>query len=403
MPLVATGSRDHKRPVPRLWRVFLFLSIFLSILGSAHYYVWARLIRDPALPGAWYPLLTAAFVVLFVSLPLGMILGRRAPLWARRFLLQPAFVWLGAMFLLFVSVSATDLVQVLLSRLVFSGAGSEDPIHMSRLYGLAAALLGAGSTGLALLEGYRFRVRRVEVPLERLPESMSGFRIVQLSDVHIGPSLGAEFARRVVETCNALTPDLVVITGDLVDAPVSAIGADVAEFGKLESKHGTHFVTGNHEYYAGGEAWCSALRAIGVRVLRNERVAIGENGVSFDLAGIDDFHAFGEGHGADLGKALAGRDPNRELVLLAHQPRAAFEAARHGVGLQLSGHTHGGQIWPFSWLVKLQQPIVAGLARIQGTWVYVSRGTGYWGPPMRLGAPAEVTEITLRRAATARA
>jgi hypothetical protein len=166
----------------------------------------------------------------------------------------------------------------------------------------------------------------------------------------------------------------------------------------LRAKHGVFFVTGNHEYYSGAEEWCTELTRLGIRVLRNERVSIGDATDSFDLAGVDDHSAkrFGGGHGEDLPKALLGRDPARELVLLAHQPKTIILAQDHGVGLQLSGHTHGGQIWPWTYLVRLQQPVVAGLARFGKSFVYVSRGTGYWGPPMRLGAPSEITELTLR-------
>ena len=175
----------------------------------------------------------------------------------------------------------------------------------------------------------------------------------------------------------------------------------VAPIGKLEAKHGVFFVTGNHEYYSGVDPWIAELTRLGVRVLRNERVTIGDGADSFDLAGVDDHssHGFAPGHGPDLERALAGRDPARALVLLAHQPRQVRRAAKYGVELQLSGHTHGGQIWPWHYLVKLQQGgLLAGRYERQGTQLYVSRGTGYWGPPMRLGAPAEVT----RRAPTGR-
>jgi hypothetical protein len=160
------------------------------------------------------------------------------------------------------------------------------------------------------------------------------------------------------------------------------------------------FVTGNHEYYSGAVEWVAHLATLGVRVLRNERVSIGDEHGSFDLAGVDDYSARGlaEGHGHDMNKAMADRDPTREVVLLAHQPRSIHEAAKHGVGLQLSGHTHGGQIFPWKFLVKLQQPFVAGLDRLGSTYIYTSRGTFFWGPPVRVGAPAEVTEITLLRA-----
>jgi uncharacterized protein len=180
-----------------------------------------------------------------------------------------------------------------------------------------------------------------------------------------------------------------------VDGSVSELREHIAPLAKLRARYGVYFVTGNHEYYSGADAWCAELERIGIRVLRNERVTIGENGASFDLAGIDDHSAFGGDHGADLPRAVRGRDPTRELVLLAHQPRAIFDAVRHGVGLQLSGHTHGGQIWPWNYFVRLQQPVVSGLRRFGETWLFVSNGTGYWGPPMRLLAPAEITQIRL--------
>jgi len=167
----------------------------------------------------------------------------------------------------------------------------------------------------------------------------------------------------------------------------------------LRGRHGVYSVTGNHGYYPGAGEWVRYLPTLGVRVLRNERVSIGDGDAAFDLAGVDDWKAAGGGHRADLPRALAGRDPTRALVLLAHQPRQIDEAARLGVDLQLSGHTHGGQIWPFTYLVYLQQPYVAGLSRHRSTWIYVSRGTGYWGPPMRLAAPSEITVLRLRSAA----
>jgi len=236
------------------------------------------------------------------------------------------------------------------------------------------------------------------VSLARLPPALSGTRIVHLSDVHVGPTIQRAFIETIVAQCNALAADLIVITGDLVDGSVEELREHVAPLSSLRAKYGVFFVTGNHEYYSGAADWCGELERLGVRVLRNERVSIGDETASFDLAGVDDHsaHRFGNGHGEDLPKALRGRDLSRELVLLAHQPRTIFEAQAHGVGLQLSGHTHGGQLWPWTYLVRLQQPVVAGLARFGNSLVYVSCGTGYWGPPMRLGAPSEIAELTLR-------
>jgi hypothetical protein len=217
----------------------------------------------------------------------------------------------------------------------------------------------------------------------------------------VGSVLGRRFVERVVERTNALRPDLVAIVGDLVDGTPATIGLAVEPLSRLRAPYGVFFVTGNHEYYSGVEEWLAHLPRLGLRVLANERVEVGDRspgGARFDLAGVNDWHAgrFGEERGPDLGRALAGRSLDRALVLLAHQPAQIEEASRAGVGLQLSGHTHGGQMWPFGAMVGLQQPYVSGLHR-HGlvTQIYVSRGTGFWGPPIRVFAPAEITTIVL--------
>ncbi|MCO4762426.1 MAG: metallophosphoesterase [Myxococcales bacterium] len=267
----------------------------------------------------------------------------------------------------------------------------------------AAGALLAGSA--ALHSATRDpKVQRVEVTLDRLPKELDGFKIVQISDLHVSATIKRPYVERVVAMANELAPDLVALTGDLMDGSVPLLRDDMAPIGDLKSTHGSYFCTGNHEYYSGVEPWLVELRRLGVRVLRNERVGV----VGLDVAGIDDAQAarFGGDHGPDLKKALAGRNPERPVVLLAHQPKAIDEATEMGVDLVLSGHTHGGQIWPFGFLVRLAQPYVAGLHthRLGGraTQIYVSRGTGYWGPPMRLGAPHELTLITLRSAEDAR-
>jgi hypothetical protein len=193
----------------------------------------------------------------------------------------------------------------------------------------------------------------------------------------------------------------VAVTGDLVDGPVEKLRGDVAPFAGLRGRHGVYFVTGNHDVYSGGEPWVRHVRELGMRPLRNERVAIG-GADGFDLAGVDDHRGdWVRGSSEDIGKALAGRDPARAVVLLAHDPGSFRRASAQGVDLQLSGHTHGGQIWPFNYLVRLAVPWVAGLHRVGASLLYVSRGTGFWGPPMRLFAPAEITELVLRGAGEA--
>ena len=391
--------------MPRLLTFALFLSIMVSLTGAAHYYLWSRLVRDPGLPPGVTRALSYALIFLFVAIP-GSLFVRRSP-WAgaAEGLVWLAMTWLGLLLFLTLALGAADFVRgVWEMARAFSDQPPEAPERRQALARLVAgaAALAAGSLGFWSLRSAlgRVQLRRVEVTLGRLPKSLSGTRIVQISDVHVGPTIHRSFMEMIVRECNALNPDLVVITGDLVDGSVEELTEHVAPLADLRAKYGVFFVTGNHEYYSGADAWCTELTRLGLRVLRNERVSIGDDAASFDLAGVDDHSAkrFGGGHGEDLPKALHGRDPLRELVLLAHQPRTILEAQTHAVGLQLSGHTHGGQIWPWTYLVRLQQPVVAGLARFGESLVYVSCGTGYWGPPMRLGAPSEITELTLRSA-----
>jgi predicted MPP superfamily phosphohydrolase len=363
--------------------------------------VWLRLVHDPALPSPWTAAASAFLFLAWLSIPLALSSGRRLALPWATIVAWPGYAWLGSIFLLLVAVLAVDVARGVLALgswalgtdAVFAG----NELERARAWAEVSALLGGSAVLVALTLGRRVVVRRVSVPLEKLPSELHGTTIVQLSDVHVGPTIGKRFLERVVERVNALKPDVVAITGDLVDGSVPRLAPHVAPLARIEARHGVYFVTGNHEYYAGVDEWCAHLATLGVRVLRNERVSIGEGDKSYDLAGIDDLAGrhFGRGHGADVERALAGRDPTREVVLLAHQPRAVVEAEPAGVSLQISGHTHGGQIWPFNFLVRLQQPVTSGLARFGNSLLYVSNGTGYWGPPMRLGSPAEITQLVL--------
>ncbi|MDK3255102.1 metallophosphoesterase [Blastococcus capsensis] len=242
-------------------------------------------------------------------------------------------------------------------------------------------------------------VRRVPVTLRGLDPALDGLRIVTFSDGHLSATYGGRRFERVVELVNEQRPDVVAIVGDLVDGGVDELREDVAPLADLVSEQGVYFVTGNHEYFVDTRAWMRHLPTLGVDVLRNERVAIRRGGASFDLAGIDDRTAAASGlpgHGADLDAALDGRDGSTPVVLLAHQPVQVEQAAAAGVDLQLSGHTHGGQLWPFDYAVRLDQPAVEGWSRHGDTQLYVTSGAGYWGPPMRVGARPEVTVVELR-------
>jgi predicted MPP superfamily phosphohydrolase len=401
---VAIGRKSLYEPRITVQRSILsfliFLTVALGIVASAHYYIWVRLVRDVGFAPGLRRLLGWSVVLLGLSVPATFILSRTLPPNNGRWLLHAAYSWMGVLLLLVVALGLADLVR-LLSALAFAQGPSVQPerrLFLKRLFAGAATLATGTTTALAISEGLaQVKIKNVRIPLARLPASMHGFTIVQITDLHMGPTLREEFARDIVARVNALKADLIAITGDLVDGSVDRLAAMVSIFGNLRARHGVYFVTGNHEYYSGVDEWLVELKRIGIRVLRNERVSIGSPEASFDLIGIDDAHAhqFGNGHGANLPKATLGRDPAREAVLLAHQPRAVYEAQQHGIGLQLSGHTHGGQLWPFNYLVRLQQPVIKGLEKIGNVWIYVSAGTGYWGPPMRLAAPAEITRVTL--------
>jgi len=398
--------------VTRVLSFATFLAISLLILGGMHWYLWARLVRDPALAEPWRRILGFAFLLLALSPPLGILSLRLAPRPLDRLVPIAAFTWLGLAFLLFVAVLALDLARLaveggaLLAEWV--RAAPEPPADPGRRIFVARALAGTALAATAGASALAFRsatgpaeVTEVPVRLERLPAALSGLTIAQITDLHVGPTIGERQVRRIVEQVNALRPDIVAVTGDLVDGTVRELGAAVAPLGRLAARHGVFFVTGNHEYYSGVGPWLDEVRRLGMRVLRNERVAVGDAGASLDLAGVDDWSArgFGDGHGQDLERALAERDPDRALVLLAHQPRGVGQAVSAGVELQISGHTHGGQIFPFSLLVRAVYPYVKGLHRHEeggrSGQIFVSRGTGYWGPPMRLGAPPEIAKIVL--------
>ena len=390
-------------------RTLGFLVVFAvvcAIVAGLHYYFWLRLVRDTQLSGLARHLATSSVVGLAVLVVATISVGRLVPR-VGRVLAWPGFIWMGALFFLLIALLGADLIRLLatLASRWLGVANAFDGgrrVFTARVLASAALATVAGVTAAAIRATRgQLAVKRVEIMLQRLPPSLDGTRIVQMCDLHIGGLLGREFVERVVGTANALAPDVIAIVGDLVDGSVEQLRPALASLADLRARHGVFFVTGNHEYYSGSgaRAWMDELDAMGLRVLRNQRVAIGDDKGAFDLAGVTDHGAarFPEdGPAPDLAGALAGRDPNRAVVLLAHQPKAIHQAASLGVDLQLSGHTHGGQIWPWGALVRLQQPFIRGLHRIGESQLYVSCGTGFWGPPMRLGAPAEITEIILR-------
>jgi len=393
-----------KPVIQRIFIVLFVASVASALLFGMHYYIAKRLVLDPGIASPWRGVLLAAVVGLGLCLIAQPFAERLARPPVSRVISWPASLWMGFAFLLVVLLAFSDAVLWLTGGAALAASGGSsggETAAAVRAALVATVALVAGAFGLRSAMRPP-ALRREEIALERWPESLDGFRIVQISDLHIGPILGRAFAERLVARANALDPDLVALTGDLVDGGVRQLAGDVAPLAGLRARHGVYFVTGNHDHYSGARRWCEKAGELGMHVLRNQRVEIREGDATFDLVGVDDHHGshFGRDGGEDLGAALDGRDPSRPAILLAHDPSTFKGASTMAVDLQISGHTHGGQIWPFGVLVRLAIPFVAGRFRRNGAELYVSRGTGFWGPPMRLLAPAEITEIVLRRRAT---
>jgi uncharacterized protein len=377
-----------------------------------HTYLWWRLVRGTTRRGRPRRWLTVLTVVLGCLPVLAVVLGRRLSLRAAAPLDWAGYSWLGVAFYAFFALLALEVVRLALRPWTRARPPAGPPVEQSgvpdpsrRLLlarGLAvtagAVALGTAGTG-AWIATTAPVVRRVPITLPRLDPALHGLRIVTFSDAHLSATYRGRRFERVVQTVNEQRPDVVAIVGDLVDGEVAELRTEVEPLADLDSAQGVFFVTGNHEYFVDTLAWLRYLPRLGVQVLHNERTEIGRGGAAFDLAGIDDRTAASSGvpgQGADLDAALDGRDDARPVVLLAHQPVQVEQAERAGVDLQLSGHTHGGQLWPFDYAVRLDQPAVEGLSRQGRTQLYVTAGVGFWGPPMRVGARPEVTVIELR-------
>ncbi|MDB4958522.1 MAG: metallophosphoesterase [Myxococcales bacterium] len=385
----------------------LRLLLGASVSALLHFYVWRRIVdRSEVARGARWAI-TAVMLAMFVAIPL----TTSSRMWAPG--LASTLGWISMPWMAFVGLLAIVLLAIDLARafarlgrkaLLKPGPGETAVSRrkfLARVTGGAAVTVAGASVTAGMISARGVHeVVDVEIRLAKLPRALDGFTIVQLSDLHVGMTIDRSFVERVVAQANRLSPDLIALTGDLIDGRVEDLRDDVAPLGDLRAKHGVFAVTGNHEYYAGADPWIAEISRLGARYLRNERVTIGSGEASFDLAGVDDHTAESyPGHGEDLRAATAGRDPNRALVLLAHQPRQVRRAAKHGVDLQLSGHTHGGQIWPWHFIVRLQQGgLLAGRYQYEATQLYVTRGCGYWGPPVRLFAPLEITRLILRSA-----
>ena len=286
------------------------------------------------------------------------------------------------------------------AKLVLALAGVADPVR-SRIVAAAVAGVSAVLVVWGYVEAMRVpRIRRVDIVLPRLDAALDGLRVVLLTDTHYGPINRARWSARMVAAVNGLDADIVCHAGDIADGSVAERRAQAAPLGEIKARLARTYVTGNHEYFGQAQGWLDHMRELGWAPLHNRHIVVERDGARLVVAGVDDATAGGSGvtgHKADHAAALAGAPGEVPVVLLAHQPKQVRDAVAHGVDLQLSGHTHGGQIWPFHYLVRLDQPVVQGLSRHgTGTQLYTSRGSGFWGPPLRIFAPSEISVLTLR-------
>jgi predicted MPP superfamily phosphohydrolase len=385
----------HRPAIQRRRRPSRFIRNIVTLIAILHVYVGIRLL--PALPVGLLGRVLGA-LALCASFTL-IIAGARARM-KQNSGYAAHVAWLGSLDGGFFSSLAVLTVMrdlFLGPAVLFASRGEAATLETASA--IAVPLLAVLATVIGYFDARRRpRVVDVKVPLAGLPPALHGFTIAQISDVHVGPTIKRDFLRGIVEIVNSLDVDLIAITGDLVDGSVEQLATHVEPLSQLRARHGAYFVTGNHEYYSGAAPWIAELRRLGLHVLQNEHVVLSHRGASLVLGGVTDYsaHAFDPAQHSDPEAALAGAPPNlRPRVLLAHQPRTAAAAADAGFDLQLSGHTHGGQFWPWNLFVRLQQPFTAGLHRLENLWVYTSRGSGYWGPPKRLGVPSEIARIRL--------
>ncbi|MBS0420402.1 MAG: metallophosphoesterase [Proteobacteria bacterium] len=374
----------------RINRRFMY---FIALLGLLHAYIGWRVVPDL---GASFGIAGAGVVAGSFAMMLLAILARgRLPRLQAARLAGPGLFMAGFFSSLLVLTLLRDL-------LLLVGFVTLSPAHEYTLRSITAfsvVVLGVIATAVGFAAARRrARIVNVDVPILNLPAALHGFSIAQISDVHVGSAIRREYVDAIVDAVNGLHPDVIAVTGDVVDGPVGELGSHTAPLARLTARHGAFLVTGNHEYYSGAAPWIAEFRRLGLKVLLNEHEVLTHEGAPLVIAGVTDYsaHHFNPREKSDPAAALAGAPANvGARILLAHQPRSAAEAATAGYDLQLSGHTHGGQFWPWNLFVRFQQPFTAGLHRLNQLWVYVSRGTGYWGPPNRFGAPSEITRLRL--------
>lgn len=388
-------------------RMILFGIVASTVWIGVHFYIGHRLIHQTRMRVDWRRYAWGLVGVHAILAPIAFFWRRARPEGVvYETLTLATYIGMGFVVTLLVYLLVKDIFHgmVKASDRLRNHQPSEPDIDRRNLLAGSFNLGAFAVAGVSSAAGYHGAVKppalqEIEVPVEGLPEGLDGFTIVQVSDVHIGPTLKPEFLDAIVDRVNELDADTVAITGDLVDGYVQDLGPKLTALDRLTAREGVFYVTGNHEYYWDGPAWADFVESKGIRVLLNEHALVERNGARLLIGGVTDYRAARqvEAHASDPFKAIEGAPKHDFSLLLAHQPTSVYEAKKAGWDMQISGHTHGGQFFPWNLFVGLYHEFSAGLERLGDMWIYVSRGAGYWGPPNRLGAPSEITRITLRR------
>jgi predicted MPP superfamily phosphohydrolase len=375
----------------------MLIAVVLSVV--LHAYIALRLLPDLGLGAVGFGFVLAYLIGSSLLTPAPLLLRlSRLPERAASALAWTGYLAMGVFSTLFVLCLLRDLTLALLYAFEHLRPGSLSLAHVRRASALIVAAISFMVSAIGVINARRVaKVVQVDLPIPGLPAALSGFTIVQISDIHVGPTIRSGYVDAIVRRVNELDADLVAITGDVIDGSVDRLREHVAPLGKLRARYGTYCVTGNHEYYHGSEAWIAEWRRLGLHVLLNENVVLRHNNERLLIGGVTDYsaHHYHDSQRSDPAAAASCSEPVAVKLLLAHQPRSAIAASEAGFHAQLSGHTHGGQFLPWNFFVRLQQPVVSGLERFHNLWLYVSPGTGYWGPPLRFFAPSEITRLRL--------
>ncbi len=383
----------------------IFFGLFAAGVFLVHYYLWKRLIKNTELRSKKF--FTIVLVILGLSFPVSFALAKIIPFSISFYLLWFGNLWLGMMLLYLFSFLFIDFLRLFIYTFnkffkKSNTVSTENTISRRKFISKSVAMgvsgVVFGATALSIKKYYdKAVVKKIKIKIKNLPDSFKNFKIVQISDIHIGQIMRKDTLTEIVRQVNELKPDMVAITGDLADGETGFLFDEITPLKDLKAKYGVFFVTGNHEYYSGAEQWIKAVKKLGIVVLENAKVEIVKNNQKITIIGTNDREGgrFGKKNAPDFKKAFKGVKKEQVKIFLTHQPPDVENASEYNVDLMLAGHTHGGQIWPFGYIVKLQQKYLKGYFKYKDTQLYVNQGTGCWGPPMRLGTENEITEITL--------